>query len=59
MLRRVGEIAGLEAAADAAETDVLELITVGPSTTRFFTPRQSPPQFRGTHVVLDDRTQVL
>jgi hypothetical protein len=53
-----GEIAGLEAAADADQIDVIELITVGPSTTRFFTPRQSPP-FRGTHVVLDDRTQVL
>jgi hypothetical protein len=53
-----GEITGFEAAADADPVDVLELVTVGPSSTRFFTPRHGPP-FRGTHVVLDDRSQAL
>jgi hypothetical protein len=52
------ELAGLEAAADADHVDMLELVTVGPSSTRFFTPRHGPP-FRGTHVVLDDRAQAL
>jgi len=53
-----GEITGLEAAADADQIDVLELVTVGPSSTRFFTPRHGPP-FRGTHIVLDERSQAL
>jgi hypothetical protein len=52
------EIEGLEAAADADDVDMLELVTVGPSSSRFFTPRHGPP-FRGTHVVLDDRSQLL
>jgi hypothetical protein len=34
------------------------IVTVGPSSSRFFTPRHGPP-FRGTHVVLDDRAQLL
>jgi hypothetical protein len=53
-----GEIEGLEAAADADKVEMLELVTVGPSSSRFFTPRHGPP-FRGTHVVLDDRSQAL
>jgi hypothetical protein len=52
------EIEGLEAAADADHIDMLELVTVGPSSSRFFTPRHGPP-FRGTHIVLDDRSQLL
>jgi hypothetical protein len=55
---REGEIAGLEAAIDSHQIDTIELITVGPSSTRFFTPRQAPP-FRGTHIVLDERWQLL
>ena len=33
-------------------------MTIGETMTKFFTPRSGPP-FRGTHVVLDDRSQVL
>jgi len=53
-----GEVEGLDAAADVDNVDVLELVSVGPTSTRFFTPRQAPP-FRGTHIVLDDRAQAL
>jgi hypothetical protein len=37
-----GEITGLEAAADADQVDVLELVTVGPSSTCFFNPAPLP-----------------
>jgi hypothetical protein len=49
---------GFEAAADADGVDMIELVAVGRSATRFFTPRAAPP-FRGTHVVLDERSQIL
>lgn len=52
------EIDGFRAAADAADIDTLELVAIGDASTRFFTPRTSPP-FRGTHIVLDDRSQIL
>jgi hypothetical protein len=52
------EVEGFGAAADAADIDTLELVAIGDSSTRFFTPRTSPP-FRGTHIVLDDRSQLL
>jgi hypothetical protein len=52
------EIDGFHAAADAADVDTLELVWIGDASTRFFTPRSSPP-FRGTHIVLDDRSQIL
>jgi len=53
-----GEIEGFEAAADADGIELLELVTIGETMTKFFTPRSGPP-FRCTHVVLDDRSQVL
>jgi hypothetical protein len=52
------EIEGFRAAADGADIDTLELVAIAPASTRFFTPRTSPP-FRGTHIVLDERSQVL
>jgi hypothetical protein len=52
------EVQGLHAAADGADIDTLELVAVAPATTRFFTPRSAPP-FRGTHIVLDQRSQLL
>src|SRR6266508_2077676 len=52
------EIDGFRAAGDDADIDTLELVAIAPASTRFFTPRTSPP-FRGTHIVLDGRSQVL
>ncbi len=52
------EIEGFRAAADAADIDMLELVAISDASTRFFTPRTSPP-FRGTHIVLDDHSQIL
>jgi hypothetical protein len=52
------EVDGLQAAADANQIDMLELVAVGPASTRFFTPRPAPP-FRGTHIVLNERSQLL
>jgi hypothetical protein len=52
------EIEGFRAAADAADIDALELVAIAPASTRFFTPRTAPP-FRGTHIVLDQRSQLL
>lgn len=53
-----GEVAGFESAADGSSVDTLELVAVGHTTTRFSTPRSAPP-FRGTHIVLDDNSQLL
>lgn len=53
-----GEIDGFQAAADDSAVDTLELVAIGPSSTRFFTPRAAPP-FRGTHIVLDEQSQLL
>ena len=52
------ETEGFYAAADGAGIDRLELVAISPASTRFFTPRPAPP-FRGTHIVLDERSQLL
>lgn len=53
-----GEIEGLGAAAEAEHVDALDLLALGSTATRFFTPRNRPP-FGGTHIELDEQTHVL
>ncbi len=55
---RPQEIDGLQAAADAERVEMLELVTIGPTSTRVSRPGQTPP-LRGTHVALDDRQHLL
>lgn len=55
---RAEEMEGMQAAADAERISELELVSLAPSRSRVSTPRTSGP-FRGTQVVLDDRTQIL
>lgn len=54
---RAEEIEGLQRAADAERITDLELVTIGPSRTRVSARKHAP--LRGTHIVLDDRHQVL
>jgi hypothetical protein len=51
------EVEGLQAAADKERITDLELVAIGPSSTRF-SARKSPP-LRGTQVLLDERHQSL
>jgi hypothetical protein len=54
---RAEEIEGLQSAADIERVDELELVALGPSRTRVSAQKHAP--LRGTHIVLDDRHQVL
>lgn len=54
---RPNEVEGLQAAADEERITDLELVAIGPSSTRFSAKRTAP--LRGTQVLLDDRHQVL
>jgi len=54
---RPEEVEGLQAAADAERISDLELVALGPSSTRFSPHRAAPP--RGTYVYLDERQQIL